>query len=228
MTGGGAGVADAVKKAVVDAYYPGALSEADNARSRAQNGYTIAAAVAAAIVAAGVFGDVSKERAYVQGVGFAALVLWLAAAVFFISAVAGKAELPSAAAAGDADAFVHAVLERVRSERAAVERRLGFALVTTYIAVAITLAALALALAAPPPGHMVGGRLVLTKPGRATVGAICGGRPVAIAARTDPGALGGEFAHVELEGCGGKGKTVDTRLAENDIAAFAKSADTRP
>jgi len=43
---------DAVK-AIVDAYYPNALATGDRLRTRALNGFTVASAVAAALVAAG-------------------------------------------------------------------------------------------------------------------------------------------------------------------------------
>jgi hypothetical protein len=214
-------VAEAVQKAVIAAYYPAALSEANSARSRAQNGYTIAAAIAAAIVAAGVFGDVAEESDLVQGLGFAALVLWLLAAVLFISAVAGRSELPQSATAADAEAFVVAALERARTESAEIEKRLGRALLSTYAAVAATLLALGFALATSAPVGDQGGRLVLTKAGSATVGAICGGSPEVVAARMNPDDLGADFAEVTLERCGGKGERRETRLAKGDIAGFA-------
>ena len=113
-----AGVAPAVAKAIVEAYYPAALEEADNARGRAQNGYTIAGAVAAAIVAAEVFGDIGKEQDFVQWSGVAALALWLGPP----SCSCGRSPVRSTSgapqSAGDADEFVTAVLDRAKSERA--------------------------------------------------------------------------------------------------------------
>jgi hypothetical protein len=65
-----------VRDAVVNAYYPRALAVPDAARSRAQAAYTIASAIAAALVAAGVFGNLDQRPELVQGLGVAALVGW--------------------------------------------------------------------------------------------------------------------------------------------------------
>lgn len=214
-------VAPAVAKAVVDAYYPEALQEAENARSRAQSGYTIAGAVAAAIVAAGVFGDLAEEREWVQGLGIVALALWLLAALFYISAVAGRVDLPEGGVAADSNAFVTAALDRVKEERQKIDARLTRAFSATCVAVLVTVVALTGVLATAAPVTPMTGQLLLTNAGMATVAEVCGTPERKVAARMDPDSLGAGVSKVTLLSCTDKPEPVEVRLAKGGIAGFA-------
>lgn len=215
-------IAPAVKTAIVDAYYPAALKKADDARGRAQNGYTIAGAVAAAIVAAGVFGDIGEEQDVVQGLGVAALVLWLAAAVLFMWAVAARVSLPTSQVADDADAFVTAVIDRAQSEQERIEDRINRALGATVLAIVVTLVALIMALTTSASAASVKGTLVLTPAGSTTVGRVCGGAPATVTVSTDPSGLSAAFVKVVItKGCSNRQGEVTLRLAKGTIAGFA-------
>jgi hypothetical protein len=63
------------------------LSSPATLRTNAQAGYTVAAAVAAAVVGAGVFASVDDAPVLVQGAAAITLLLWLAAAWNFMRAV---------------------------------------------------------------------------------------------------------------------------------------------
>ena len=215
-------IAPAVKTAVVEAFYPAVLKEAEDARSRAQNGYAIAGAVAAAIVAAGVFGDIGKEQDLVQGLGVGALVLWLVAAVLFMWAVAARVDAPTSHDAVDADAFVTAVLDRANTEREKIESRIDSALSATVLAIVVTIAALILALTTSVSPTGVSGTLLLTKAGTTTVGKVCGGSPSTVSARTDPAGLSGAFVKVVItKGCADRPGKVTLRLARGTFSGFA-------
>lgn len=214
-------IAPAVATAVTQAYYPESLKEADNARSRAQNGYTIAGAVAAAIVAAGVFGDLSEERTSVQALGVLALITWLAAAIAFMWAVAASADPPSSGTTADADSFVRAVLKRARDEQAAIEKRISAALVITVVAIVITALTLVLLLTTSAASGVKHGDVVLTEPGAKTLAEICGSPSRAIRAAVDPSGLTGGFVPLVVDNCGGSGKQRTVRVVKGSIAAFA-------
>lgn len=216
-------IAEAVVKAVVDAYYPEALKEAGSARSRAQGGYAIAAAIGTAIVAAGVGGGLGSEREVVQVVGVLAVVAWLAAALLYSWAVSGPVDLPSAETAADKETFVRHVLDSVRAQRAAIEKRSGYAFSATVGAVIVTLAALVLALTTAAPAARSHGQIVLTKLGRDSVGTICGQRRAVVSGTVDPGALGSTFVTVAIDGrdCGDADEPVEVRFARGSIASFA-------
>jgi hypothetical protein len=215
-------IAPAVKTAVVQAFYPGVLKQAEDARGRAQNGYAIAGAVAAAIVAAGVFGDIGKEQDFVQGLGVGALVLWLAAAVVFMWAVAAKVEVPTSEDAADADAFVTAVLDRAKTERETIESRIDWALGATVLAIVVTVVALILALTTSAAAKSVSGTLVLTKAGTTTVGQVCGGTPATVSVNTDPAGLSAAVVKVVItNGCTKRPGKVTLRLAKGTISGFA-------
>lgn len=216
-------IAEAVVKAVVDAYYPEALKEAGSARSRAQAGYAIAGAIATAIIAGGVIGGLGSERGVVQAVGVLAVVGWLSAALLYNWAVSGPVDLPDAAMATDKDAFVTHVLDSVKTQRAAIEKRTAHAFTAAIAAVVVTLAALVLALTTATPAARSHGALSLTKLGRDSVRAICGERRATVSGTVDPGALGDAFVTVAIDGrdCGGAVKPVEVRFAKGSIASFA-------
>jgi hypothetical protein len=212
-------IAPAVTQEVIKEYYAEALKEADGTRSRAQNGYTIAGAVAAAIAAAGIFGNIGEERDLVQAVGVVSLAAWVVAALLFIWTVAASVELPGATVAGDADTFVATVLDRVQSEHATIEKRLMRALVATTVAATVTLATLVLALTTSAPGASVHGTLSLTKAGSEAVNRLCGGTPTTVVGSIDPAALGNAFVEVKLDECGTR-RAQTVRLAKGNVAAF--------
>lgn len=72
-------------KTIVGAVYPAMLSEPTTVRARAQTAYTIASAIAAALVTAGVVAKIKEFPAVVQVFGVLAVATWLLAAGLFIN-----------------------------------------------------------------------------------------------------------------------------------------------
>jgi hypothetical protein len=146
-----ASIPPAVRDAIVAAYYPRALSSPDAARSRAQAGYTIASAIAAALVAAGVLGDVESQGAVVQALGLSAIILWMTSAWLYMLAVAVPVRLVEGLRLTE-DAFVDTTLSNAKAERDEVDLRQGRARLASFGAVLLTVVAFAAALYIPPEG----------------------------------------------------------------------------
>ncbi len=209
-----------VNNAVIDAYYPEYVHRASAARARAQGAYTIAGAVAAAIVAAGVAGDIAAASWPVQALGVMALAAWLITAWLFIQAVAVPVERPSGQTS-DPATFVKNVLEWVNCEQKTIENWLRRAFWSTLVALALTFTSVVIALAVPRPSSEVHGRLSLTSAGRSAIAALCGRSPDTVAGSVDPATLGNAFTVLRLDAgmCGRQAYKV--WLPRGSIAAFA-------
>ena len=196
-----------VRDAVVDAYYPRALGVPDAARARAQAAYGIASAIAAALVAAGVFGHLGERHWIVQVLGIGALCCWLFAAGLFAVAVSApfyeaRPTQPSA------EAFVYAALDAAAEERDAVDWWQGWARTIAALAAAVTVAALIAALIRQPD-ETKRATVVLKANASAAVRGACGTGTQTLAGQVDPSALEKEFVTVELDpGACGSAKSV--------------------
>ena len=83
-------------KTVVESYYSRGVAAADRARDRAERGYTIAGAAAAALVGAGLLANLSQRPAPVQLLALAAVNVWLVAVMLFVWTVAVDVSRPDA------------------------------------------------------------------------------------------------------------------------------------
>jgi len=188
---------------------------------RAQGAYTIAGAVAAAIVAAGVVGHIAAASWPVQVLGVVALAAWLITAWLFIQAVAAPGRARPTGQPDDATAFVKEVFELVDRERETIETWLRRAFISTFVALALTFASVVIALAVPRPSSEVHGRLSLTGEGRSAIDTLCRRSPDVVAGSVDPATLGDAFTVLRLDAgtCGSR--PYEVRLARGSIAAFA-------
>lgn len=226
MAGGTAGepedeVDEQAGEELIKAYYPALLGSADAARSMAQNGYTIAGAVAAAIVAAGVFGDFTSAATPVKWLGGLALGLWLLAALAYIHAVAGSVEWPT----GDAEnlaKFTKAIVEFATTARKEVERRAALAQLLTSAAVIVTGAALLAAAVEPHRSTAVSANVLLSPSGVTAVSKLCSTHGNVIRGSVEPEALGRTTITVTMKagGCGEGEATL--HLLGKDVLAIAK------
>ncbi|HEX6679798.1 MAG TPA: hypothetical protein VF063_04050 [Gaiellaceae bacterium] len=131
-----------VLKAVVDAYYARGVTAADRARDRAEKGYTISSAVAAALVAAGAFTKLDERPELVQALGLVSLSLWLLAALLYIWTVAVPLKFEKDPDWHSGLDFVKGVSQSVWAELLALKPRIVAALVVTVAAIAFTAATL--------------------------------------------------------------------------------------
>jgi hypothetical protein len=164
------------RKTVVETYYRRGVEAPDRERARAEKGYTISSAVAGALVAAGVFGDLSSQTNLVKGLGLSALILWIVTALLYVRAVAAPtSQLPRPPRKGwdGAGEFLQAVSTHVANDVAEIRQRAAAAWLVTLLAVATTFAALAAGVA-DVPVERTSGTITLTAKGRTAIAPICG------------------------------------------------------
>lgn len=212
---------------VVKAYYPAVVSSADTARGHAQTAYTIASAVAAAIVAAGVFGGIDDASGLVKVLALASVLSWLIAAGGFMSAVAGAITAPNTGTKSTLSAFVTAVIENARHERRTVVKRAGLAMLVAALAMVLTVGTVAAAWLEDEPDPDVHGTFRLTRSGAAQLTALCGAEPRGVInASVDPGSFASkdEFVALDLDAadCGGTARTL--RVRRRGVVAFLADA----
>ncbi len=209
-----------VRNAVVGAYYPRALAVPDGARSRAQAAYGIASAIAAALVAAGVFGNLDQRPRLVQALGVAALVAWFVAAGLYLVAVSRPFE-PAGATQTTVEAFVREALAAAKIERDKVDWWQKAAGIASGVAAAVTLAALAAALVDTPSDSRAA-TVALTPKALAAVAVACGRTPTSITGSVSPGDLQKEVVILTLDKdvCGKKTIVVAVPRAQVQAVAF--------
>jgi MFS family permease len=215
-------VAPIARDAVVSAYYPDALKAAETARTRAQTAYTIASAVAAALVAAGIFGDISKEQGWVKDVGFAALLGWLVAAGMFIFAITASVNPVVQGTQGDVDSFVIGVLQNVAAERKTVTDRQNRAYGATAVAILLTAVTIGGVAFSTAPSRLQAGELLVARREIAWLRDLCPDVTSPLKARFDPDKLGSEYLSVTVDSatCSTNGPT-DLRLPKAVVGAAA-------
>jgi MFS family permease len=209
-----------VRNAVVAAYYPRALSVPDSARARAQAGYGIASAIAAALVAAGVFANLGEAAGLVQTLGVAALVAWLVAAGLFLVAVSSPFQAASRTQ-DSVDAFVNAALDAAQNERTKIDKWQKRAGLASGVAAILTVAALVAALVDTPSSRQAG-TIDLTAKGLAAVEAVCGTKPTHITGSVSPDDLEKNFVSLTLDKgvCGSEVLVVSLPRGQIQAVAF--------
>jgi hypothetical protein len=183
------------------AYYPQVLQEGAAARGRAQNGYSIAAAVAGAITAAGVFAKLTVDDLALVIVGGLAIVAWIATAIVYLWAVSGEPPQPSKDEATTPDEFIQAVIELARQDRKQVQGRITVANVAAVVATVLSAAAILIGLLAT--GDEDRGTLVFTTEGKAAMTEVCHGisAPFRVKAKAADLTAGDQVPVEVLSGC---------------------------
>ena len=210
-----------VRSALVNAYYPRALAVPDGARSRAQAAYGISSAIAAALVAAGVFGGLDQRPALVQALGVGALVGWLLAAGLYLVAVSRPFQ-SAAADQSSADAFASAALTAAKTERDKVDFWQKAAAFVSGLAAIVTVIALSSALVDTPTDAR-GATIVLSGKGMASMTAACGATRRALTGLVSPGDLEKEFVGMTLDAgeCGAKKRFFAVPRSSVSAVAFS-------
>lgn len=216
-----------VVEEVVKAYYPALVSSADTARTRAQSGYAIASAVAAAIVAAGVFGDFTSAARPVKILGVVALILWLAAAAAYIYAVSGPVPLPEGNASDDTE-FVLQVVHSVTRARKMIEDRGSRAQIVTVLAIAATVAAVTVASFIPSADAKVAATVFLSPSGITDASTTCAEPITALRGQVDPASLGQSTLTIVADAgnCGAGSPTLHLRSA--DVRSIVQGLTVAP
>jgi hypothetical protein len=144
---GAEGVQGSTHDEIVKKYFETLIASPDAYRSHAQNAYAIAAAIATTIVTAGVLSDVSEMDDDTFWFGLGAVGSWLLAAALFLRAVETHPRgLLKPEEAQTPEQFVKNISAERRRLRTKIAGWLGRARVVTYVAMALTLVAVALGL----------------------------------------------------------------------------------
>jgi hypothetical protein len=211
-----------VVKAVAEAYYSRGLAVNDRVREGAQRGYTIASAIAAALVAAGVFAHLSDRPIPVQAFGLVGLLFWLAAAVAFIWVV-GMPVSTKRDKGWDTDAkFVDGVAESTERDLKKLHRRLIVALAATVVATALTIGSLAWATADPGGAKPERAIIALSPKGDAALKSVCSGPIGTIEGTIDPDDLSNDSVPVTLPPGECQKGSIEVRLPKATISVVER------
>jgi hypothetical protein len=187
-------VAPAAYKAINDAYYGELLKAPAAARSRAQAGYAIAAAIATALVTAGVLTDFEERQALVKFLALFAVAGWIATALIFMLAVSVGVRPIKRGQHLDAEEFVGAVTTNVTHEVNEVNSSIHKGWISALVASGLTLLTLIVAFALPKPKQPteIQALIRLSPLGRTNVGQLCGSAisPSGVVVTLDESSLG--------------------------------------
>ena len=183
-------VAPETYKAVHDAYYAQVVASPTAVRTRAQNAYAVAAAIATALVTAGVLTNIEDQDSVVQVLGWLSVCGWIATAIIFMWAIGGSVPpVKRGDTVGDS-AFVDAVVANVQNETNAISSTIEKAWICGLFASGLTVAALGASLLTDEPSKgSKAARLALSTDGQTNLKALCGSAKTAILGELDLGSL---------------------------------------
>jgi hypothetical protein len=201
--------------AIGAAYYARAATAPDLARSRAQNGFTIASFLAGGLVGAGLLSRGASVPIAVRILGACALAAWVAGAALYARAVAEPVALRTGTQKSAAD-FVVKVLANAQEEREKVDSRRRLAQQASMVAAALTAAAVALGILLTPGQDTQSASVVLTAQGVAAVRVLCGSGARVVHGQLDPASLDSRFISLrpDIRGCASK----ELHLPGGDVA----------
>jgi hypothetical protein len=185
-------------------------------RTNAQAGYTVAAAVAAAVVGAGILASVGSAPWWLQIAAVVTLGLWLCAAWEFMRAVAIQPNYKGPVHERTPAELAEGAIQRTWTERSAIARRSWQAQQLARLAGIATFLTIVIGMVSAGSGDSVDATVVLTPAGSRHYAELCGQRSRVVTGRLDPGDLGDEFVAVDVSGCDGD---ATVRLVRREIAA---------
>ena len=187
-------------------------------RSNAQAGYTVAAAVAAAVVGAGILTSVGSAPWWLQVSASVTLGLWLCAAWGFMRAVAIQPNFKGPAHERSPAELAEGAIQRTWQERSIIARKSWLAQRLGRLAGVATFVTIVIAMLSADVGNSVDSTVVLTPRGAEHFAELCGGRSAVVAGSLDPGDLSDDFVAMATTECG-DGDSATIRLKREEIAA---------
>ncbi|GAA3783646.1 hypothetical protein GCM10022379_57540 [Micromonospora maritima] len=214
----------AVFDAVVQAHYPDRIRVAQIARARAQAAQSVVTVFAGALVATFTFTSLASAAPITRVAACVSVFCWLAAAACYVRAIAtGVSPAPDAVnEIADPGVLIREVLKRGDREARQVDRRQAVANVVSLVALAATLATMALALFVE--GQEKPGVLVLNDKGQADLRALCGRSDQRVEGTVDVGSINGGYIAVDVRLCGDR-RDVTLRFAKESVAVVLTRKD---
>jgi hypothetical protein len=206
--------------AIGAAYYARATAAADLARSRAQNGFTVASFLAGGLVGAGLLSRLASVPITVRIIGAFALATWVVGAALYARAVAEPVSLTTGTQRS-AEEFVSKVLENAKEERDKVDSRRKVAQRASMVAAALTTLAVVLGLLITTGPETKPASIVLTAQGAAALRVLCGTETNLVRGQLDMVSLGNEFLILRpyIPQCASR----ELRLAHSDVIEIITS-----
>jgi hypothetical protein len=190
---------------VARAYYASVLGAGDAARTRAQVSFTVASAIATALIAGGAFAKIGERPVALQIVALIALALWMVTAYCLFRAV-GQPVAPDGRSGMTQSQFFDAVMDNAARDRDAVQSRQQLAHRTAAAAFLATFIALL--------GFLVDSRdssfhgdpatISLSSDGHRRAAAVCPGLKNPLAASIDTDSLEKRSVELRIRDCGGR------------------------
>jgi hypothetical protein len=189
--------------AIGAAYYTRAATAADLARSRAQNGFTVASFLAGGLVGAGLLSRLASVPITVRIIGGCALAAWVVGAALYSRAVAEPVTLETGTQKSAED-FVSKVLENAEEERDKVDSRRRVAQRASMVAAALTTLAVVLGLLVTSGPETKTASIVLTAQGAEALRVLCGTETSLVRGQLNIGSLESEFISLrpDIPRCG--------------------------
>jgi hypothetical protein len=158
--------------AVLQARYSLILSKPTFERARAQTAYSIAGAFAVALIAGGVAGPVQRFEPFLQWVAFAATLAWFFSAILHLRVAAySRAPSPLEGATVNAKTLIDGSLRDARVEAMEIASRLRVAVISSIVALTLTVGALGGAWLRGPA--LVKSQVILTDLGQSVLSTSC-------------------------------------------------------
>ncbi len=219
-------VIDEVNKA----YYSRLIDAPDKARARALNGFTVASAIVAALVAAGLAKGLGDASALLRAVGCGALVLWLLAGASYVAAVAGwQMRKWSPQSANDANDAAWNRIEETKRDLASIRLATGIAQAFSILALAMTLALIGIAVLQNGSSRRVA--VTLTAKGAREVATACGWArrssppSTTFRVRLDAGSLGDRFTALRFDAGACREQAAEVLVGTGDIRLVTSTGD---
>lgn len=222
MTMASQSTVDAVRDAVVDAYYSDRVRAGAGARTRAQAAQSIVTIFAGALVATFTLSSLADRPIITRVVGCAAVGLWLGAAVLYVRAVGTPVQRPPGLTevGSEPSDLIKAVVEIADNESKSIDRRQVFANLVSVLALVATLATLVLALFVHPNPPYVRGSVDLTSAGQQAVASMCGVSVTRLDGDVLTTSVDSPFVAVRVRSCGAIRNAV-IRVPQSQVASIS-------
>jgi hypothetical protein len=215
-----AGADPRVIDAISNAYYTRAVTAADLARSRAQNGFAVASFIAGGLVGAGLLSRIASVPVSTRIIGAFALIAWVVGATLYARAVAEPVALETGTQENPED-FVAKVLENAKAERDQVDLRRRAAQWASLVAAALTTVAVVLGFLLTPSAAVKTASIVLTAQGTVAFRILCGVETNLVHGQLNVASLGSQFIIIKptRPGCSGR----ELHLSHSEIIEITTS-----
>ena len=188
-----------VIQTMANAYYPQLITQPEAARNRAQAAFSIATAIATALIGLSIFADFGSLRGIVQVLGVLALLTWVASAGLYIRAVAAPALRRGLRESTSIYDFANAILSNALAERDTIDLRQQLARFVGGIAAVLTFITLATAIIVKPQPELWAVDVAISEDARKGLQQLCTSNPATLRGTIEDESLDRSVIAVRLD-----------------------------